>query len=114
MNDLNQDSSRALDAASALGRRHWMHLMSSSCLGLGLAGTVQPAQGSETPRGQPPAAMPAPLAGRALNMRIGVETLRNPFWYAEHGHNAEAEQFWDQKHWDRILKGWSAEGYNYL
>ncbi|MBI1915266.1 MAG: hypothetical protein HYS12_11085 [Planctomycetes bacterium] len=47
-------------------------------------------------------------------MRIGVETLRHPYWYAAQGHQAEAEQFWDKAHWDRVLRNWAAEGYNYV
>jgi hypothetical protein len=53
-------------------------------------------------------------AGRILGVRIGVETLRNPYWYAAQGHRAEAEQFWDRAHWDRVLRGWAAEGYTYV
>src|SRR6059036_1996647 len=53
-------------------------------------------------------------AGRVLGVRIGVETLRNPYWYAAQGHQAEAEQFWEKAHWDRVLRGWAAEGYNYV
>jgi len=49
-----------------------------------------------------------------LGVRIGVETLRNPYWYAAQGHQAEAEQFWQKAHWDRVLRGWAAEGYNYV
>src|SRR5262245_37852321 len=52
--------------------------------------------------------------GKALGMRIGVETLRNPYWYAENGHPQEAKQFWDRDHWDRVLRGWKAEGYNHV
>src|SRR5437016_5502918 len=55
---------------------------------------------------------PAAARGRVLEMRIGVETLRNPFWYAENGHDAEARRFWDKKEWDRILRGWAEEHYN--
>jgi hypothetical protein len=49
-----------------------------------------------------------------LGVRIGVETLRNPFWYAANGHDQEAKQFWDRGHWDRVLRGWADEGYTYL
>lgn len=56
---------------------------------------------------------PAPRA-RALGVRIGVETLRNPFWYAEQGHTEEAKRFWDKEHWDRVLRGWADEGYNHV
>lgn len=51
---------------------------------------------------------------RALRVRIGVETLRNPYWYAEQGHTEEAKQFWDKEYWDRILRGWADEGYNHV
>src|SRR5262245_18037418 len=58
-------------------------------------------------------AAPASVA-RPLAVRIGVETLRNPFWYAEQGFAPEAEQFWDRRHWDRVLQGWAAEGYTHV
>jgi hypothetical protein len=48
----------------------------------------------------------------SLELRIGVETLRNPFWYAEHGRQAEAQQFWDRAGWDRALRVWANEHYN--
>jgi hypothetical protein len=51
---------------------------------------------------------------RALGVRIGVETLRNPYWYEENGQPEEAKQFWDRDHWDRVLSGWAAEGYNHV
>ena len=51
---------------------------------------------------------------RILGVRIGVETLRNPYWYEEHGHREEAKQFWDKRHWDRALRGWAAEGYTHV
>jgi hypothetical protein len=58
---------------------------------------------------------PAPVPpARALAVRIGVETLRNPYWYEEHGQRQEAKQFWDRDHWDRILRGWAAEGYTHV
>jgi hypothetical protein len=62
-----------------------------------------------------PAQSPPPASGgRVLGVRIGVETLRNPFWYAENGHVEEAQQFWDKDRWDRVLRGWAEEGYNHL
>jgi hypothetical protein len=65
--------------------------------------------------GGQPGKGPAPVArARALGVRIGVETLRNPYWYEENGHLAEAKQFWDKDHWDRVLRGWADEGYNYV
>jgi hypothetical protein len=62
---------------------------------------------------QAPPTSPARL-NRALEVRIGVETLRNPYWYAEQGHHEEAKQFWDRDHWDRVLRGWAAEGYTHV
>jgi hypothetical protein len=47
----------------------------------------------------------------ALELRIGVATLRHPFWYEDQGRGAEARLFWDRKEWDRILHGWAQEGY---
>jgi hypothetical protein len=47
-------------------------------------------------------------------VRIGVETLRHPYWYEENGHREEARQFWDRGHWDRVLRGWAAEGYTHV
>jgi hypothetical protein len=52
--------------------------------------------------------------GRTLGIRVGVETLRNPFWYAENGYVDEAKQFWDKDRWDRVLRGWVDDGYNHL
>jgi hypothetical protein len=58
---------------------------------------------------------PAPVArDRVLGVRIGVETLRNPFWYAENGHVEEAKQFWDKDRWDGVLRGRVEEGYTHL
>src|SRR5262249_30049741 len=54
---------------------------------------------------------PARRAG-VLELRIGSETLRNPYWYAENGRQDEARQFWDKKAWDRVFTGWAAEDYN--
>jgi hypothetical protein len=48
----------------------------------------------------------------ALALRMGVEQLRNPFWYESHGQGAEARNFWDKKYWDRALKEWADDGYN--
>src|SRR5262249_2422353 len=64
---------------------------------------------------QHPATSPIPGSPkRELAVRIGVETLRNPYWYAEHGYREEASQFWDRDHWDRVLRGWAAEGYTHV
>src|SRR5436190_8057113 len=112
MSSVNQDRLHDSAPNSLLDRRQWMHLLSTGCLGLSLSGTNTAVQ-SFANAGEELAKPPEPMKGRELNVRIGVETLRNPFWYAENGYKAEAEQFWDRKHWERILKGWSAEGYNY-
>ncbi len=62
-----------------------------------------------------PGSKPAPAPReRVLQVRIGVETLRNPYWYAEHGFPQEAKQFWDKDHWERVLRGWADEGYNHV
>jgi hypothetical protein len=62
---------------------------------------------------QTPATEPSPTrAARVLELRIGSETLRNPYWYAANGHAEEARQFWDRKVWDRVLTQWAAEEYN--
>ena len=49
-----------------------------------------------------------------FDLRIGVEQLRNPYWYAAHGQEAEAKQFWDKGYWERVLKEWADDGYNGL
>src|SRR5262249_8279314 len=49
---------------------------------------------------------------RTLDMRVGVETLRNPHWYAEQGLDGEVRKFWDKQEWERILRGWADERYN--
>src|SRR5690348_5754445 len=51
-------------------------------------------------------------AGRSFDLRIGVEILRNPFWYAAEGHDAEANAFWNKTEWDRRLRAWAAEEYS--
>jgi hypothetical protein len=53
-------------------------------------------------------------APRSLEMRVGVETLRNPYWYADQGFHAEADRFWDKTEWDRILRAWADEHYTAL
>src|SRR4051812_2748988 len=50
----------------------------------------------------------------ALELRVGVEQLRNPFWYEAKGHADEVREFWDRDHWERVLKGWADDGYNAL
>src|SRR5262245_6067538 len=65
---------------------------------------------SEHPEGKGSATAP----NRALPVRIGVETLRNPYWYADNGYPKEAGQFWDKDRWDHILRRWADEGYNHL
>src|SRR5579872_4433486 len=56
----------------------------------------------------------APERGRVLELRMGVEILRNPFWYEEQGQKEAAQAFWDKRGWDRMLHGWADEGYNAL
>src|SRR5947208_13844166 len=59
------------------------------------------------------AGAPPPVKERAaLDVRVCVEQLRNPFWYEAHGQPAEAKEFWDRAHWERVLKAWAADGYN--
>jgi hypothetical protein len=70
------------------------------------------AEEKPAPQDRDPLSPSAPV--KTLDVRIGVETLRNPYWYAENGHEAEAKQFWDRDHWDRVLRGWAAEGYNHV
>src|SRR5579884_20540 len=53
-----------------------------------------------------------PARGRALELRMGVEQLRNPYWYEARGQRDEAGTFWDREHWERVLKGWADDGYN--
>jgi hypothetical protein len=53
-----------------------------------------------------------PGAAPALEVRVCVEQLRNPFWYEAKGQAEEAKQFWDRQHWERALKAWAADGYN--
>src|SRR5436190_14609340 len=54
-----------------------------------------------------------PRAGRpALELRMGLEQLRNPYWYEARGDREEARAFWDRKHWERVLKEWAGDGYN--
>ncbi len=55
-----------------------------------------------------------PARGRALELRMGVEQLRNPYWYEARGQRDEAGTFWDREHWERVLKGWADDGYNAL
>ena len=49
-----------------------------------------------------------------LEIRIGLEQLRDPFWYEDHGYPDEARYFWDQNHWENVLKQWARQGYNAL
>jgi len=47
-----------------------------------------------------------------LEMRMGVEQLRNPYWYDAHGQEGEAKQFWDKNYWEKALREWTDDGYN--
>jgi hypothetical protein len=61
---------------------------------------------------QTPAAESSPARrDGVLELRIGSETLRNPYWYADNGHEDEARHFWDKKEWDRRLMRWAEEEY---
>jgi hypothetical protein len=64
--------------------------------------------------GRAPSASPPPERAPALELRLGVEQLRNPFWYEAKGHADEVREFWDKAHWERVLKGWADDGYNAL
>jgi hypothetical protein len=48
----------------------------------------------------------------ALELRMAVEQLRNPYWYEKHGQADEARRFWDKEYWDKALSEWTADGYN--
>src|SRR5262245_55248372 len=70
-----------------------------------------PPQDREPPQSPTPPLTEARRAG-VLELRIGSETLRNPYWYAENGREEEARQFWDKKNWDRVFERWAGEEYN--
>jgi hypothetical protein len=53
-----------------------------------------------------------PPSGPQMKIRMGVEQLRNPFWYAKHGQDEESKRFWDKDHWKASLKQWASDGYN--
>jgi hypothetical protein len=53
-----------------------------------------------------------PAARPALELRMCVEQLRNPYWYEARGQHDEVKTFWDKKHWERVLKTWADDGYN--
>jgi hypothetical protein len=73
------------------------------------------AAGVVLPRGQKAAdrALPDKVVQHpgSLGLRIGVETLRNPFWYEQEGHEADARRFWDKSQWDAALRSWVEDGY---
>jgi hypothetical protein len=82
--------------------------------GLGLSallvGLCAPSPGGQP--GGPGTETKAPPPGPALELRMGVEQLRNPYWYEKHGQPAEARNFWDRDSWDRALSEWARDGYN--
>src|SRR5438105_4519593 len=79
--------------------------------GLAVGVTLLPRAGNSAARlSAPPARRQAP----ALEVRMGFEQLRNPYWYEAKGPRAEARAFWDKGHWERVLKGWADDGYNAL
>src|SRR5438309_10139351 len=45
----------------------------------------------------------------ALEVRMGLEQLRNPYWYEQHGQAQEAKDFWDKNYWERALGQWAEE-----
>src|SRR5438094_5348531 len=47
-----------------------------------------------------------------LEVRMCFEQLRNPFWYEAKKRHDESKEFWDKKHWERVLKAWADDGYN--
>ena len=51
-------------------------------------------------------------AGPHLEVRMGVEQLRNPYWYQKHDQPGEAENFWDKNSWERALQQWKRDDYN--
>jgi hypothetical protein len=72
---------------------------------------------SAPPEAVPSLSTPAPetrpaRASGVLELRIGSETLRHPYWYADNGHQEEARHFWDKQGWDRVFTRWAAEEYN--
>src|SRR5262245_48692187 len=72
--------------------------------------SAPPADG-QSPR-SPTQEINEPRRAGVLELRIGSETLRNPYWYAENGRAEEARQFWDKKAWDRVFQRWAGEEYN--
>jgi hypothetical protein len=64
-------------------------------------------------RGQSPGPKDA-RSGKAptLEVRMCFEQLRNPYWYEGKGRGDEVKEFWDKKHWERVLKAWADDGYN--
>jgi hypothetical protein len=86
-------------------------------LGLGVAAFasfLQPL--SVSSHGQSPGApgneKPRAAAPPALELRMGLEQLRNPYWYEQHGQPKEAKDFWDKDYWEKALNQWADEGYN--
>jgi hypothetical protein len=75
------------------------------CGWLALAQIQPSAPGSEKTPG---------ASGPRLELRMGLEQLRNPFWYEQHGQPHEAKDFWDKGYWDRALNQWAQDGYNAL
>jgi hypothetical protein len=75
-----------------------------------MVGPVLVTPGSPSPPA-PEAAKPAHQAN-ALEMRMGVEQLRNPYWYERHGQPEAAKAFGDKQSWDKALRGWADDGYS--
>jgi hypothetical protein len=48
----------------------------------------------------------------SLELRVGLEQLRDPFWYEANDQPAEAETFWNREGWKQHLKYWAENDYN--
>lgn len=48
----------------------------------------------------------------SLELRVGLEQLRDPFWYEANDQPAEAETFWNREGWEQHLKYWAENDYN--
>ena len=73
-------------------------------LGLGVAAFVSFLEPlSVSSHGQSPGApgneKPRAAAPPALELRMGLEQLRNPYWYEQHGQPKEAKDWWETDYW---------------
>jgi hypothetical protein len=95
--------------------RIWSPVSALFLLGLGItAFLLDLPRRPTTSHGQEsnPSAKKKAAANSPLELRMGVEQLRNPYWYEKHGQPAEARNFWDRDTWEKELKGWADDGYN--